>query len=70
MSDADRHVVFERFRRGHGPITEQVKGTGLGLSLVDHIVRAHGGRIECDTRLGEGTTFSIHLTAASADTGA
>jgi signal transduction histidine kinase len=69
MSDDDRRHVFERFRRGRGPITEQVKGTGLGLSLVDHIVRAHGGRVECDSRLGEGTTFSIHFAASPADPG-
>ncbi len=70
MSDDDRRVAFERFRRGDGPINEQVKGTGLGLSLVDHIVRAHGGRVDCDSRLGEGTTFSIHLSASPADQGA
>ena len=69
MSDDDRRVAFERFRRGDGSITEQVKGSGLGLSLVDHIVRAHGGRVECESRLGEGTTFTIHLSA-SADSGA
>jgi signal transduction histidine kinase len=68
MGDDDRRHLFERFRRGRGPITEQVKGTGLGLSLVDHIVRAHGARIECDSRLGEGTTFSIHFPASPADT--
>jgi len=70
MSDNDRRVAFDRFRRGAGPITEHVKGTGLGLSLVNHIVRAHGGRVECDSRLGEGTTFSIHLSASQADPGA
>lgn len=70
MTEDDRRVAFERFRRGDGPITEQVKGTGLGLSLVDHIVRAHGGRVECESRLGEGTTFSIHLSASPADSGA
>jgi two-component system sensor histidine kinase SenX3 len=68
MSEDDRRHAFERFRRGRGPITEQVKGTGLGLSLVDHIVRAHGGRIECDSRLGAGTTISIHFSAPPADT--
>jgi signal transduction histidine kinase len=69
MSDDDRRHACERFRRGNGPITEQVKGTGLGLSLVDHIVRAHGGQVEFESRLGEGTTASIHLSA-SPDPGA
>lgn len=64
MSDDDRRHVFERFRRGCDPITRQVKGSGLGLSLVHDIVRAHGGQVECESRLGQGTTFRIRLAAA------
>ena len=61
IDDADKRQIFERFFRASGDITRQVKGAGLGLSLVKHIVVAHNGRIDCDSRLGEGTTFSIHL---------
>lgn len=39
------------------------QGTGLGLSLSYDIVKAHGGTIKADSRLGEGTTFIIHLPA-------
>lgn len=38
-------------------------GTGLGLSMVYGIVLAHKGWIECDSRMGAGTTFSIYLPA-------
>jgi signal transduction histidine kinase len=37
------------------------EGTGLGLSIVHELVERHGGTIECDTRLGVGTVFTVKL---------
>ena len=37
------------------------EGTGLGLSIVHELVERHGGTIECETKLGEGTTFTVRL---------
>jgi len=37
------------------------EGTGLGLSISHGIITGHGGRIEVDSRPGEGTTFRIFL---------
>ncbi len=37
------------------------KGTGLGLAMVHGIVQSLGGSITCESRVGEGTTFDIHL---------
>ncbi|HEU4734985.1 MAG TPA: ATP-binding protein [Kofleriaceae bacterium] len=37
------------------------EGTGLGLSIVHELVERHGGTIECETKLGAGTTFTVRL---------
>ena len=37
------------------------EGTGLGLSIVHELIERHGGSIECDTKLGEGTIFTVKL---------
>ena len=37
------------------------EGTGLGLSIVHELVERHGGTIAVDTKLGEGTTFTVTL---------
>ena len=39
-------------------------GTGLGLATVYSIVKRHGGHVGVSSRLGEGTTFDVHLPAA------
>jgi two-component system cell cycle sensor histidine kinase/response regulator CckA len=44
---------------------EQGKGTGLGLSTVFGIVKGHGGFVDVRSRVGQGTTFEVHLPAAA-----
>ncbi len=51
--------VFERFYRGDE--SRSTPGSGLGLSLAQAIVNAHGGRIEVESRVGEGSTFTVVL---------
>jgi signal transduction histidine kinase len=41
--------------------TTRPSGTGLGLAIVDRIVGAHGGRLEIESRTGEGTKVTVHL---------
>ncbi|MGW5240521.1 HAMP domain-containing sensor histidine kinase [Monashia sp. NPDC004114] len=54
--------VFERFARGDGARTRSGGSTGLGLSIVAAVSKAHGGRVELDSKPGD-TTFSLLLPA-------
>jgi signal transduction histidine kinase len=57
--------IFDKFFREGDPLTREVSGTGLGLSLVDSIARAHGGRLEVESRKSEGSTFTLLLPSQS-----
>ncbi len=58
--------VFERFYRVESGLRRETRGAGIGLSIVQHIVRAHGGQVHVESRLGHGSTFTIHLPNVSA----
>jgi len=55
LSAADLQEVFSLFYSSKGQ-----RGTGLGLAVSDKILREHGGRIEVESRPGEGALFRLH----------
>jgi two-component system sensor histidine kinase SenX3 len=57
----DLERVFERFYRVDVARSRQTGGTGLGLSIVRHVVANHDGEVTVDSRLGEGSTFTLRL---------
>jgi len=58
-SELDR--IFLPFHRVEADGASRAAGAGLGLAIVRHLVRAHGGEVEVESRPGEGSTFTVRL---------
>ncbi len=63
---AERGKIFEAFYRIEKGLLHDVKGSGLGLAVVKHVAEAHGGRVEVESRPGEGSTFTLWLPVREA----
>lgn len=61
IGEADLAHVFEHFYRADKARATDTGGTGLGLAIVKKIVDLHGGTIEIESKLGEGSTFRVRL---------
>jgi heavy metal sensor kinase len=57
--------IFDRFFRDRDAQTNRMQGLGLGLSFVSWIVSAHGGTIEVESKVGEGSRFTVRLPMGS-----
>ena len=62
---APEHIerVFERFWQAGGSQRHNVSGAGLGLTVSRHLVEMLGGRLEVESSVGTGTTFSFSIPA-------
>lgn len=61
IAEEDLPKLFREFSRIKTTKTKEISGSGLGLSIVKRIIDLYKGRIEVDSKVGEGTTFLVYL---------
>ncbi|MDP1648138.1 MAG: ATP-binding protein [Rubrivivax sp.] len=67
VADTGSGIAPEHLGRIFQPFfTTKPRGLGFGLAIVQRIVEQHGGQIECQSRAGAGTVFTIRLPLAAA----
>jgi signal transduction histidine kinase len=59
--------LFERFYRADHARSRETGGTGLGLAICNWVASAHGGRLQIESEIGQGTTVSLWLPTTTPD---
>ncbi|TWT93983.1 sensor histidine kinase [Stieleria varia] len=61
ISSEEQSKVFEKFFRGAQASESDQRGNGLGLAFTREVIRMHGGEIDLESSLGDGSVFTIRL---------
>jgi heavy metal sensor kinase len=61
LAAAEQRRIFQRFYRAPEAVSQGQEGSGLGLCIASSIAAAHGGRIEVQSAVGSGSTFTVFL---------
>ena len=67
IADSFRNKIFERFTQSDSSDTRKVGGTGLGLNISRSIIERHSGRLDFESREGQGATFYFELSATQCE---
>ncbi|HXJ56650.1 MAG TPA: ATP-binding protein [Verrucomicrobiae bacterium] len=57
----DHERIFEQFYRRGSELRRETQGIGIGLSIVKHIAQAHAGRVLVESKIGQGSRFTLQL---------
>ncbi len=61
ISESNIGKLFQKFQQAEGSSTRKYEGTGLGLAMVKEFSELLGGSVMVDSKLGEGSTFSVKI---------
>ncbi len=61
MSEDYLKVIFDPFTREETSVSHEIQGTGLGMAITKNLVDLMGGTIRVESRLREGSTFTVEL---------
>ena len=65
IAEQDQHRIYNKFFRSEDDEVRQRTGHGLGLSLVQEAVKLHNGKIQLNSKPGEGSEFVMSFTKES-----
>ncbi len=65
MTPEQLNLLFQPYFRTKEAISSDIVGSGLGLFIVDSLIKAQNGRIEVNSKINHGTTFTVYLPLAT-----
>ena len=65
ISETDQSQLFTQFFRSSDHLTRSESGTGLGLAIAKNLTEAHGGKLTFESKLGQGSAFTVILPSKS-----